>query len=186
MSCRWSCLGCGGSRSRSVAAAQHTTMTTGGGGGGGGQAMARHRTQREERVTVQGLGRRPQRTATSHGECPADNQNTGRGGHPGASTQRPPQRLPTGGTRRDERVAVQGPVKKLQPDGMSHGGGGGSGSGSGLGLTPAGDCRPALTSLRGTGPKSCAVRFQGGADWDSPHGPQRSAGERETPSVPRV
>ena len=28
--------------------------------------------------------------------------------------------------RRDERVTVQGPVKKQQPDGMSHRGGGGS------------------------------------------------------------
>ena len=27
--------------------------------------------------------------------------------------------------RRDERVTVQGPVKKQRPDGMSHGGGGG-------------------------------------------------------------
>ena len=28
--------------------------------------------------------------------------------------------------RREERVTVQGPVKKRQPDGMSHGGGGGA------------------------------------------------------------
>ena len=29
--------------------------------------------------------------------------------------------------RREERVTVQGPVKKQQPDGMSHRGGGGGG-----------------------------------------------------------
>ena len=36
--------------------------------------------------------------------------------------------------RREERVTVQGPVKRLQPDGLSHGGGGGGGGGSGAEL----------------------------------------------------
>ena len=35
--------------------------------------------------------------------------------------------------RRDERVTVQGPVKKQQPDGMSHGGGGGGTVAPGVG-----------------------------------------------------
>ena len=43
---------------------------------------------------------------------------TGRSGRQNAATRR--------STRRGERVTVQGPVKKQQPDGMSHGGGGGS------------------------------------------------------------
>ena len=58
----------------------------------------------------------------------------------------------------------------------------GSGEGGlgwvGTGPHTGGDCRPAHPSLRGTGPKSCAVRFQGGVDWDSPHGPQSTAGVR--------
>ena len=41
----------------------------------------------------------------------------GRSGRQNAATRR--------STRRAERVTVQGPVKKQQPDGMSHGGGGG-------------------------------------------------------------
>ena len=45
------------------------------------------------------------------------NRNTGRSGCQNAATR---QRA-----RREERVTVQGPVKKQQPDGMSYGGGGG-------------------------------------------------------------
>ena len=41
-------------------------------------------------------------------------KSTGRSGRQNAATQR--------NMRRDERVTVQGPVKKQQPDGMSHGG----------------------------------------------------------------
>ena len=44
-------------------------------------------------------------------------KSTGRSGRQNAATRR--------NMRRAERVTVQGPVKKQQPDGMSHGGGGG-------------------------------------------------------------
>ena len=44
-------------------------------------------------------------------------KSTGRSGRQNAATRR--------NMRRDERVTVQGPVKKQQPDGMSHRGGGG-------------------------------------------------------------
>ena len=44
-------------------------------------------------------------------------RSTGRSGRQNAATRR--------NMRRGERVTVQGPVKKQQPDGMSHGGGGG-------------------------------------------------------------
>ena len=44
-------------------------------------------------------------------------RSTGRSGRQKAATRR--------NMRREERVTVQGPVKKQQPDGMSHGGGGG-------------------------------------------------------------
>ena len=44
-------------------------------------------------------------------------RSTGRSGRQNAVTRR--------STRRDERVTVQGPVKKQRPDGMSHKGGGG-------------------------------------------------------------
>ena len=50
------------------------------------------------------------------------------------------------------------------------------------GLTRAGDCRPTRPPLPGAGPESLAVRSQSRADWDSPHGPHRSAGVRETSS----
>ena len=50
-------------------------------------------------------------------------RSTGRSGRQNAATQR--------NMRREERVTVPGPVKKQQPDGMSHGGGGG---GSGMGI----------------------------------------------------
>ena len=56
---------------------------------------------------------------------------TGRSGRRNAATRR--------NMRREERVTVQGPVKKQQPNGMSHGGGGGmamiltSGAGGGEG-----------------------------------------------------
>ena len=43
---------------------------------------------------------------------------TGRSGRQKAVTPR--------NMRREERVTVEGPVKKPQPDGMSHGGGGGA------------------------------------------------------------
>ena len=43
-------------------------------------------------------------------------RNTGRSGRQNTATRR--------SARREERVTVQGPVKKQQPDGMSHGGGG--------------------------------------------------------------
>ena len=46
-------------------------------------------------------------------------RSTGRSGRQNAATRR--------STRRNERVTVQGPVKNLQPDGMSHSGGGGGG-----------------------------------------------------------
>ena len=42
-------------------------------------------------------------------------RSTGRSGRQNAATRR--------NMRRDERVTVQGPVKKQQPDGMSHRGG---------------------------------------------------------------
>ena len=41
-------------------------------------------------------------------------KSTGRSGRQNAATRR--------NMRREERVTVQGPVKKQQPDGMSHGG----------------------------------------------------------------
>ena len=44
-------------------------------------------------------------------------RSTGRSGRQNAATRR--------NMRREERVTVQGPVKKQQPDGMSHRGGGG-------------------------------------------------------------
>ena len=44
-------------------------------------------------------------------------KSTGRSGRQNAATRR--------NMRRGERVTVQGPVKKQQPDGMSHGGGAG-------------------------------------------------------------
>ena len=44
-------------------------------------------------------------------------KSTGRSGRQNAATRR--------NMRRGERVTVQGPVKKQQPDGMSHRGGGG-------------------------------------------------------------
>ena len=43
-------------------------------------------------------------------------KSTGRSGRQNAATQR--------NMRREERVTVQGPVKKQRPDGMPHGGGG--------------------------------------------------------------
>ena len=46
-----------------------------------------------------------------------DTRSTGRSGRRDAWTRR--------NTQRDEQVTVQGLVKKLQPDGLSHGGGGG-------------------------------------------------------------
>ena len=45
-------------------------------------------------------------------------RSTGRSGRQNAATRR--------NMRREERVAVQGPVKEQQPNGMSHGGGGGA------------------------------------------------------------
>ena len=45
-------------------------------------------------------------------------RSTGRSGRPKAATRH--------NMRREERVTVQGPVKKQQPDGMSHRGGGGA------------------------------------------------------------
>ena len=48
-------------------------------------------------------------------ECGNDtSRSTGRGGRQNAATRR--------NMRREERVTVQGPVKKQQPDGMAHGG----------------------------------------------------------------
>ena len=49
-------------------------------------------------------------------------KSTGRSGRQKAATRR--------NMRREERVTVQGPGKKPQPDGMSHGGGGGGAHGS--------------------------------------------------------
>ena len=50
--------------------------------------------------------------------------------------------------------------KRLNARGSKSGGLGLVGTGPHTG----GDCRPARPSLRGTGPRSCAVRFQGRAD----------------------
>ena len=65
-------------------------------GGGGGSAQPRH--------TNTGLRERGNGTSKS----------TGRSGRQNAATRR--------NMRREERVTVQGPVKKQQTDGMSHGG----------------------------------------------------------------
>ena len=55
----------------------------------------------------------PSTPTTGLRECGNDtSRNTGRSGRQNAATRR--------NTRREERVTVQGPVKKQQPDGMSH------------------------------------------------------------------
>ena len=72
-------------------------------------------------------------------------KSTGRSGRQNAATRR--------NTRRAERVTVQGPVKKLQPDGMSHGGWGGGGAGLGWGCVPGG-----TTGGRGAPRSGVAVR----------------------------
>ena len=63
-----------------------------------GEAATRRGRRREERATVQGPGRRPQRTATAHRVCPADHQNRGR-----PAARPPTQRSPTTG-----RTSVDG------------------------------------------------------------------------------
>ena len=72
-------------------------LATGGGGGGG----AKH----SPGTPTTGLRERGNDTSKS----------TGRSGRQNAATRR--------NMRREERGTVQGPVKKQQPDGMSHGGG---------------------------------------------------------------
>ena len=57
----------------------------------------------------------PSTPTTGLRELGNDTRSTGRSGRQNTATRR--------NMRRDERVSVQGPVKKLQPDGMSHGGG---------------------------------------------------------------
>ena len=60
----------------------------------------------------------PNTPTTGLRECGNDtSRSTGRSGRQNAATRR--------NMRREERVTVQGPVKKQQPDGMSHRGGGG-------------------------------------------------------------
>ena len=81
--------------------------------------------QREERVTAQGPVKEQQPDGMSHrgggGGTPTNglrergnntSKSTGRSGRQKAATRRNMQR--------EERVTVQGPVKKQQPDGMSH------------------------------------------------------------------
>ena len=58
-----------------------------------------------------------QGTWASRTERGNTSRSTGRSGRQKAATRR--------NMRREERVTVQGPVKKQQPDGMSHRGGGG-------------------------------------------------------------
>ena len=74
------------------------------GGGGGGTSR---RIQHSPGTPTAGLRERGNDTSRS----------TGRSGRQNAATRR--------NMRRDERVTVQGPVNKQQPDGMSHRGGGG-------------------------------------------------------------
>ena len=83
-------------------------------GGGGGRkrtnGTSRH-IQHSPNTPTTGLRKRGNDTSKS----------TGRSGRQNAATRR--------NMRRDERVTVQGPVKKPQRDGMSHGGGGGQSGG---------------------------------------------------------
>ena len=73
--------------------------------GGGGHGTRRN--QHSPSTPTTGLRERRNDTSMS----------TGRSGGQNAATRR--------NMRRKERVTVQGPVKKQQPDGMSHQGGGG-------------------------------------------------------------
>ena len=75
----------------------------GGLGGGGGGHVTCH-IQHSPNTPTTGLRERGNDTSRS----------TGRSGRQNAATRR--------NMRRDERVTVQGPVEKQQPDGMSHGG----------------------------------------------------------------
>ena len=59
-------------------------------------AARRRSTRRERRVTVQGPARQPQHTATAQRECPADHQNTGRGGRPAARPRHSGHQRPAG------------------------------------------------------------------------------------------
>ena len=80
----------------------------------------------------------PSAPTTGLGQCGNDTtRNTGRSGRQNAVTRR--------STRRDEGVIVRAPIKKPQPDGLSHmGAGGNKGERAGRG-TPHHDCRHDLT-----------------------------------------
>ena len=78
----------------------------GAGGGGGANGTSRH-IQHSPGTPTTGLRERGNDTSRS----------TGRSGRQNAATRR--------NMRREERVTVQGPVKKQQRDRMSHTGGGG-------------------------------------------------------------
>ena len=67
-------------------------------------------------------------------------RSTGRSGRQNAATRR--------NMRRDERVTVQGPVKKQQPDGMSHRGGGGRHEGGSQYLPITVSCWSSITTGR--------------------------------------
>ena len=88
-------------------------MTHGDVGGGGGANGTSCHIQHSPGTPTMGLRERGNDTSKS----------TGRSGRQNAATRR--------NMRREERVTVQGPVKKQPPDGMSHGGGGGRGKACG-------------------------------------------------------
>ena len=85
------------------------------GGGGDYRALLtckRHTSRHHQHSpSTPATGLRERRNDTS--------RSTGRSGRQNAATRR--------NMRREERVTVHGPVKKQQPDRMSHGGGGGGG-----------------------------------------------------------
>ena len=89
--------------------------------------------------------------------------------------------------RRDERVAVQGPVKTHQRDGMSHGGGGGTPACPtvGLGLGGWRDAR----AVRGTpsqGHAPCPYLFSGGRRSAPLSGPAPARPKRALREAPRA
>ena len=89
---------------------------------------------------------------------------TGRSGRQKAATRR--------NMRREERVTVRGPVKKQQPDGMSHGGGGGAVK-RGPGRLPT-SCNTAFFTPNPTGASAFPIRRLADARGND-HGPVSGA-----------